>query len=267
MSNIKPIACLKVDRLRVEIYRSREEVGRAAAADLSDYMRSLQVKSKEIHGIFAAAPSQNEMLESLIEQDGINWEAVTGFHMDEYVGIEAGISQSFAQFLKDRLFSKLPFKEVQYLNCEAELPEIECFRYEMLLKEQMMDFVAMGIGENGHIAFNDPPVADFNDERLVKLVVLDEMCRQQQVNDGCFTSFDVVPQMALTLTVPALMGGKKLFCVVPGASKAQAVFDTLTIDPINEICPASILRTHSDACLYLDQDSAAKLDLKLFDKI
>lgn len=261
MSNIEPLHRLKVDRLRVEIYNSREEMGRAAAEDLATYIRDLQAKRRDVSGIFAAAPSQNEMLENLIAQRDIDWRQVTGFHMDEYVGIKAGIPQSFAQFLKDRLFRKLPFKDVFYLDCEAELPEMECFRYEMMLKERRMNFVAMGIGENGHIAFNDPPVADFRDQRLVKLVQLDDMCRQQQVNDGCFATFDEVPEMALTLTIPALMSGQKLFCVVPGETKAQAVLDTLTMDEPSVKCPASILRSHEDACLYLDRDSAAKLDL------
>ena len=173
--------------------------------------------------------------------------------MDEYVGIDKSAPQGFAMFLKNALFDKVPFKTVNTLDSTAN-PEQEAARYSKLLAENPVDIVCMGIGENGHIALNDPHVADFNDSSLVKKVDLDDVCRMQQVHDGCFASLDDVPKYALTLTIPALTSGKYQFCVVPAETKANAVKNTVYGD-IDERCPASILRTLDNAVLYCDNDS------------
>ena len=175
--------------------------------------------------------------------------------MDEYLGLERGDKRLFQEFLKDRIFSRLSFKNVHYLKPDKDNPADECKRYSGLLREKPVDMIAMGIGENGHIAFNDPPVANFNDPHIVKVVELDEKCRNQQVNDGAFKNINEVPLSALSLTVPALMSGKALFCMVPGQLKAEAVKQALT-GPVETACPASILRTHPNATLYLDRESA-----------
>ena len=165
--------------------------------------------------IFAAAPSQNDVLLALTEDKSIDWTRVNAFHMDEYVGLPKDAPQGFGNFLSAHIFSLAPFKSVNYIDCTAENPEAECERYAELLKNNPTDIVVMGIGENGHIAFNDPWVADFNDEKWVKVVPLDEVCRNQQVNDGCFAHVDEVPTHALTLTVPTLVRAPWLFCIVP----------------------------------------------------
>jgi glucosamine-6-phosphate deaminase len=178
--------------------------------------------------------------------------------MDEYVKLPADAPQGFGNFLRARLFAKCPFKEVHYLNGLAKDPEEECRRYSELLNREPIDIVCMGIGENAHIAFNDPGVADFHDRETVKMVALDLVCRQQQVNDGCFAGIDEVPTHALTLTVPLLFGGGQIFCVVPAKNKADAVYASLN-NGVGEKCPASILRNHENAVMYLDGESGARL--------
>jgi len=249
---------IKVENLYVEIFPDRKSMGQAAATAVAQKIRSLLKIQDDIRMIFAAAPSQNELLEYLIKSDGIDWCKITAFHMDEYIGLNAHARQRFGNFLKERIFERVPFKQVHYLNSSTLKPELECERYSSLLQEAPIDIICMGIGENGHIAFNDPPVADFHDPESVKVVALDPICRQQQVNDGCFASLTEVPTHAITLTVPMLFSGKRLFIVVPGPTKARAVSCTLNGDVTTE-CPASILRQHPDAVLYLDSDSAAGL--------
>jgi glucosamine-6-phosphate deaminase len=176
--------------------------------------------------------------------------------MDEYIGLPENDPRTFASFLKEKIFDKLPFHSVNYLNGNAPDLEAECKRYADLLTQYPTDIICMGIGENGHIAFNDPHVADFNDPLLVKVVSLDAECRQQQVHDKCFDLLNEVPTHAITLTVPALMDSKYIYCMVPGEKKAKAVFNTLNAE-INEKCPATILRRHENAMLFIDKDSGA----------
>jgi glucosamine-6-phosphate deaminase len=183
--------------------------------------------------------------------------------MDEYVGLEEKAPQRFGQFLKERIFDKVPFNKVHYINGNAEDPHVECRRYSNLLKQYSTDIVCMGIGENTHIAFNDPHVADFNDPLDVKVVALDEVSRQQQVNDGCFERIESVPTFAITLTVPTLLRANYIYCIVPGANKASAIYYTMNIDA-NEKYPSTSLRNHNNAILYLDKDSASKLDNNIF---
>ena len=246
------------DLLKVNIYSSRDEMGMAAAADVkAAILRALSDK-ETINMIFAAAPSQNEVLVNLANDKEIPWGRVNAFHMDEYIGLDKNAPQGFGNFLCDHIFGIAPFKSVSYIRIDAPDAEEECKRYSALLRENPVDIVVLGIGENGHIAFNDPPFADFDDDKLVKTVKLDEVCRNQQVNDGCFSAIDEVPTHALTLTVPALMSGKELYCIVPAKTKANAVYETVNGE-ITESCPASVLRTHKNATLYLDPDSSSLL--------
>ncbi|MBU4445792.1 MAG: glucosamine-6-phosphate deaminase [Candidatus Marinimicrobia bacterium] len=249
---------IQINNLQVEIYPDRQAMGRAAASAVTERIHLLLKAQDEIIMIFAAAPSQNEVLYELSKMEDVDWAKVTAFHMDEYIGLSVHEPQRFGNYLKERIFEKVPFKTVHYLNPLPGKVEVECNRYAELLQKAPIDIICMGIGENGHIAFNDPPVADFHDPKSVKVVELDQVCRQQQVNDGCFPSISEVPKQAITLTVPMLFSGKYLFVVVPGKTKAKAVYDMLNGD-ISTRCPASILRQHPDAILYLDKDSSGEL--------
>ena len=249
----------KIGTLDVRIYDTRAALGEAAGADAAAVLRARLAEKSEINMIFAAAPSQNETLAALCAQNGIDWSRVNAFHMDEYIGLAADAPQRFGTFLKNAIFDKLPFRSVNYIDCTGNDPESECARYGALLENRPIDIVLLGIGENGHIAFNDPPVADFNDKRLIKPVPLDEICRRQQVNDGCFARVEDVPKTALTLTIPTLFNADYLFCSVPASTKANAVYHTLTNTQIDTSCPATILRKHPHAVLYCDKDSAAKV--------
>lgn len=250
---------MKVDKLGVKIYSDRASMGAAAAAECAAVIKDLLSKKDEINMIFAAAPSQNEFLAALAADKSIDFTRINAYHMDEYIGLDAAAPQGFGNFLRDRLFGVVPFKSVNYLNGNAADADEEAARYSKLLADNPTDIVCMGIGENGHIAFNDPPVADFNDPKLVKVVELELVCRNQQVNDGCFETLDQVPTHALSLTVPSLVKPAYVFCIVPAPTKAQAVYNTLNNAEINEKCPATILRTHDNATLYIEPDSAALL--------
>ena len=245
-----------IDKLEVKIYEDRNNLGRTAAKEVHDKIINIAKKKNDIRMIFAAAPSQNELLYELSQMKDIPWEQITAFHMDEYIGLSPDAPQAFGNFLRERLFSKVNFKKVNYVNSNPKSVEDECKRYTRLLNEEPIDIVCLGIGENGHIAFNDPPFADFNDTKKVKVVNLDKVSRQQQVNDGCFASFNEVPEKAITLTIPMLFSAKILFTIVPGKTKANAVAESL-LGKISESCPATILRKHENAKLYLDIDSAS----------
>ena len=246
------------DLLTVNVYESRTEMGEAAAADIKACILSLLQTKEIVNMIFAAAPSQNEVLYALATDTEIPWNRVNAFHMDEYIGLSADAPQGFGNFLKEHIFGLADFKSVSYINVSASDAEAECERYAALLAKHPTDIVVMGIGENGHIAFNDPPVADFKDPKAVKPVELDQVCRNQQVNDGCFARLEDVPKTAITLTVPTLFAGDHLFCIVPARTKARAVKATLC-DEISEKCPATVLRRHESAILYLDGDSSSLL--------
>ena len=246
------------DKLKVNIYENRTLMGEASAKDIKDTIVSLLSKTEEINMIFAAAPSQNDVLKSLVNDKDIMWNRINAFHMDEYIGLDSNAPQGFGNFLKRSIFSLVPFKSVNLIDASALDADVEAERYAKLLNEYPTDIVVLGIGENGHIAFNDPGVADFNDKKVVKAVKLDEVCRQQQVNDGCFESIDKVPKTALTLTVPTLVKAPYLFCIVPAPTKANAVYKTVNGE-INEDCPASILRLTGNCTLYLDNESSKLL--------
>ena len=246
------------DQLQVEIYDTRAQMGHAAGTLAAARIRECLRQKPEVNVIFAAAPSQNEMLDTLVQATDIEWNRVNAFHMDEYIGLSQNAPQGFGNFLKAHIFHKLPFKSVNYIDCEAVDMDAECARYTALLQENPVDIVLLGIGENGHIAFNDPHVAFFDDPAAVKLVELDNVCRQQQVNDGCFAALEDVPTHAYTLTIPTLVRAPWLFCTVPAATKAEAVKNTV-LGPVSERCPASILRTRPNAVLFCDPDSGRYL--------
>lgn len=248
------------EQLTVKIFPSIQEMGSVAAKEVADRICSLLQNKSEINMIFAAAPSQNEFLSHLIHDKRIDWTRINAFHMDEYIGIHPEAPQSFGHFLRIRIFDKVPFKKINYLNGQTENLEGECQRYADLLTEHPVDIVCLGIGENGHIAFNDPDVADFNDSKLVKVVELDSICRQQQVNEKCFETLDLVPKEALTLTIPALLKAEWMYCIVPFKNKAHAVYQTV-YGEISEKCPASILRRKENSLLYLDLESAERINL------
>lgn len=245
------------DNLKVMIFESRDEMGKKAAEDISACIKKVISEKGEVNMIFAAAPSQNDVLHHLCCDESIEWNKINAFHMDEYIGLSKDAPQGFGNFLSEKIFDHKPFKSVNKINSEADAEE-ECKRYGELLEENPTDIVCMGIGENGHIAFNDPHVAEFDDKKIVKAVELDEMCRTQQVNDGCFKELCDVPKCALTLTIPTLVKAPFLFCVVPAKTKAEAVKNTVNGE-ITEECPASILRLQKNAILYLDKESSAKL--------
>lgn len=247
-----------VDKLYVKIYGGRVAMGSAAAHTVAGWMRKTIADKGTVNVIFGAAPSQNEFLSTLGAIDDLDWSRVVAMHMDEYLNLPADAPQGFGNFLDGHLWNYVKPGQVHKLDITATDPQAECERYTNLLKSHPVDIVCGGIGENGHLAFNDPGVADFHDPLLVKAIELDRQCRQQQVNDGCFATIDDVPTHAMTLTIPALMASLWFCCVVPGNTKARAVKATLT-DPISEACPATILRRHPEAILFLEADSAELL--------
>ena len=249
----QPAPVLRFGELSVRRLADRQALGEAAAADIAACLRRILAGGRSPRVIFAAAPSQNEMLAGLVAAEGIEWSRITAFHMDEYIGLPAHARQRFARFLDERLYRQVHPNAIHVIG-ELTDPEAECRRYATLLKEAPIDVVCLGIGENGHIAFNDPPLADFADPRTMRVVELDEVSRRQQVHDGCFRQLSEVPRRALTLTIPTLLSGRHLFCSVPGATKRAAVERAL-YGPIDPTCPASILRTHPDCTLYVDADS------------
>jgi glucosamine-6-phosphate deaminase len=247
----------QVDALAVRVFENRQNMGTAAGIDIAAKIRELLANREVLRIVFAAAPSQNEMLAYLANDKAIDWSRIDVFHMDEYVGLPADAPQRFGHFLTEKLFGNVSPRTVNLIDDSLGAEEA-CKQYKQLIGEAPIDIVCLGIGENGHLAFNDPPVADFNDPDVIKRVQLDTICRQQQVNDGCFATFDDVPQEALTLTIPTLLAGQHLFCVVPGKTKREAVKAMLT-GPITTECPASILRQHPNCTLYVDQDSYGSL--------
>lgn len=248
-----PVATERVDRLSIEVHSDREALGLAAGIAVAARMRKLLATQEQVRMVFAAAPSQNELLLTLAAAPGVDWSRVTVFQMDEYVGLGAGDHRAFGHYLATHLFEQVAPGAVHLIDGTAP-PEEECERYAILLLSEAIDVVCLGIGENGHLAFNDPPDVDFDDATPMKCVALASASRQQQVHDGCFAKLDDVPTHALTLTVPTLTAARETYCVVPGAAKRAAIERTLRgeVDPA---CPASILRRHDCARLYLDRDS------------
>ncbi|MCI8659945.1 MAG: glucosamine-6-phosphate deaminase [Lachnospiraceae bacterium] len=243
-------------KLKINIYKTRREMGAGAAWHGVERARQVIAQKGQVNIIFAAAPSQFELYESLLASD-LDFQKVNAFHMDEYLGLRSDAPQGFGNLLKSHLFSKAIFRSVYYLNGQTDDPQAECRRYKELLEEFPPDIIFHGIGENGHLAFNDPPTADFWDPEVVKIVAMDEVCRNQQVHDGCFSEISQVPKRALTLTIPVLTNKETyLMVTVPGSTKTLAVQHTVR-DEISTACPATILRQHPHAMLFLDSEAAA----------
>jgi glucosamine-6-phosphate deaminase len=248
----------RADKLNVYVYDSRSSMGAAAAEVVAGEIRRLIEARGQAVGIFASAPSQNEFLAALVATPLLDWSRVVGFHLDEYLGMNDRAPQSFRRFLIDRLVSKVALSEFHGLQGDSEDGAAESERYSRLLAANPPDFAVLGIGENGHLAFIDPPFCDFDDPQRVKVVELDEVCRAQQVNDGAFRTIDDVPHRALSLTIPTIMARPRLFAIVPGPAKRDAIKSTIE-GPVATTCPASILRRHPDAHLFIDRDSASLL--------
>lgn len=235
----------------VRRFADPDALGRAAAADIAAALARRLERGPEVRMIFASAPSQETTLHALAALPGIDWRRVTAFHMDEYRGLAAGAPQRFGTWLRRALFDRVPIGAVHLIDPDAPAED-----YARLLAAAPIDITCLGIGVNGHLAFNDPP-ADLHDPALVKVVDLDETSRRQQVDDGCFATLDEVPRRAVTLTVPALLSADEVFCMVPGARKRDAVTAALH-GPIDGRLPASALRTHPRCVVYVDEESAPR---------
>lgn len=246
-----------INGVDVRVCASSAEAGGQAAEFFIGRLRQVLADQEEARIIFATGVSQYALLAVLIEQKDIDWSRVTAFHLDEYIDLPETHPASFRNYLQTRLFSHLPFKAVHVLNGNAKPITAECARYEGLLKQAPIDIACVGIGENAHLAFNDPP-ADFQTEKWVDVVILDHACRMQQVNEGHFAGFADVPAQALTLTIPAILAAKVISCVAPDARKAQAVGCALT-GPVTPECPASALQQHPACTVFLDTASAGML--------
>ena len=232
-------------------------MGEDAASFVSEIL-NLAIKERgNANLILGTGASQYPLLEVLLKKE-LDWTKITLFHLDEYIGLSDQHPASFRRFLRERIAEKVNPKNVYYLKGDADDIEAEIRRYEKLLRGNPVDVACIGIGENGHIAFNDPAVADFNDPEYLKVVEMDEACRMQQVGEGWFPTINQVPEKAVTLTITAIMNCKALCCTVPDDRKAEAVYNTLS-SGISTSCPASILRKHDNAVLFLDSFAAKKI--------
>jgi glucosamine-6-phosphate deaminase len=250
---------LAFEALTVHIGDDAGEMARDAAVEAAAALRAAIAARGEANVMLATGNSQLLFLVELTRMPDIAWDRVRAFHMDEYVGLAASHSASFQRYMRERVAARLPVMEFNYLAGDAPDPEVEATRYEQLLRAHPLDLCCAGIGENGHLAFNDPPVADFDDPRAVKIVPLDDASRRQQVGEGHFSTLDDVPTHAITVTIPALLGAHRVLVIVPEARKARPVRAAL-YGPITTACPASILRRQANATLYLDPESSALLE-------
>ncbi len=251
--------------LHVTICPDRAQMGAAAAALVQREVARAVAASGRSRIVFGCAPSQDEFFTALVGQaagDPLPWTKTDVFHMDDYIGFDASHPQSFRRYLNEHFLNRVNVAAFHPIQGEATDPTAEAKRYDAVLRAAPIDIVCLGFGENGHIAFNDPPVADFDDPFRVKLVEIDEACRQQQVNDGCFPSIVDVPRLAATITLPVFAEAGMLCGVVPTRRKARAVHDAL-LGPIGPACPASLLRTHPRAHLFLDPAAASLLPSSL----
>ena len=245
--------------MNIVIGKDKLDMARRAADAAAGKIREAIAARGEARIIVATGASQFEFLAALVAEPGIDWSKVTGFHLDEYLGLPVAHKASFRGYMRERLVSKTPqpMKAFIEVNGEAEDVSAELARLEALVREKPVDVACIGIGENGHIAFNDPP-ADFDAKAAYAVVDLDEKCRMQQVGEGWFASLDDVPRQAFSMTVPQIMSARAIVCTVPDSRKADAVAGAVN-GPLTNMCPASILRQHSDCTMFLDPPAAAKL--------
>ncbi|MGC1784425.1 MAG: glucosamine-6-phosphate deaminase [Acidobacteriaceae bacterium] len=249
---------LEAGSLKLEIYPTQEAAGAAAANAAAKALQELGERNETFGVIFATGASQIDTLRTLIAIPDLPWDRVRGFHMDEYIGMAADHPASFRHYLREKLTGKVRMREFSEVDGTAPNLEQECREYAAKLRAANPQLCLLGIGENGHLAFNDPGIADFNDPVDMKIVQLDRVCRQQQAAEGWFESFEDVPKQAMTLTIPTLLRVPKLIVSVPGSRKAHIVRRTIE-ESISTECPATILRIHPDATIYLDSESAAEL--------
>jgi glucosamine-6-phosphate deaminase len=248
----------QVDALSVRVYPNEPDLARDVAQLAQRHLIETLAQKSFAAVILATGNSQIRFLENLIALGGVDWSRLTLFHMDEYLGIDANHKASFRRYMRERVEHRVKPRAFHYLEGDCLLPLAECDRYRRLLQAQPIDLCCLGVGENGHIAFNDPPVADFRDAHTVKLVKLDTACRMQQVGEGHFPNLEAVPQYAFTLTIPTLCAARRMLCIVPETRKAQAVRDALR-GPISPACPASFLREQAHCTMFLDTASASLL--------
>jgi len=252
----EPTRVFKAGAMNVRVFADEPSLATDAARAAQGILQNAISRQGCAAAILATGNSQLQFLEQLVKIGGVDWSRVTLFHMDEYLGLSADHPASFRTYMRERVASALKPRTFHYMEGDAMEPIAECERYANLIAAQPIDLCCLGIGENGHLAFNDPPVADFKDPKPAKIVKLDLACRQQQAGEGHFPNIDAVPQYALTLTIPALCSAKSMLCIVPEKRKAQAVKDSLN-GPIGTVCPGSFLREQAHCTLYLDADSAS----------
>jgi glucosamine-6-phosphate deaminase len=248
----------RVDDLSVRVYGTLDDLASDAAVEVNALLRDAIRARGSAAVILATGNSQIQFLKKLVALEGVDWSRVILFHMDEYLGISRGHKASFRRYLRERVETLVQPKAFHYIDGEADLPLDECARYAGLLAAQKIDLCCLGVGENGHLAFNDPPVARFEEKHLIKLVKLDDECKMQQVREGHFPSLEAVPPFAYTLTIPALCSASRMICIAPEKRKAQPIKAALH-EPISTQCPASILRKQKHCTLLLDHDSASLL--------
>ena len=243
--------------MKIETFETKYSMGKAAAEEAAKILIDAIKEKGEATFIVATGASQFEFLENLTSISSISWSKTTMFHLDEYVGLPETHSASFRKYLKGRLINKVHPGNVYLIKGNAKSPESECERLGKIIEQKEIDVAFVGIGENGHLAFNDPP-ADFDTEKPYLVVELDDACRRQQFGEGWFKSLDEVPKRAISMSIKQIMKSRNIICTVPDARKAQAVKDCLECD-ISVYHPASILRKHKNAFLFLDKNSSKLL--------
>ncbi|MGZ0147716.1 glucosamine-6-phosphate deaminase [Kribbella sp. WER1] len=250
-----PDSTFDVDELTVEVHPSEADAGRAAAGFTAATITAAVRARGTARVVMATGNSQLAFVRALADED-IPWDRVTVFHMDEYIGLDDQHPASFRRWIREQIAVRLQPARVEYIEPDQDDPERECRRYEELLRSAPLDLTCMGIGENGHLAFNEPGVADFADDRWTRVIELTPESREQQVNEGHFPAVDAVPPTAISVTIPGLLSATVVQVVVPEQRKAAAVARALN-GPVDTSCPASILQRHAHARLFLDESSAS----------
>lgn len=254
----QPDRTFMVEKLPVEVYATNLAMGQAAGQRAVEILQAAVAARGHANLVLATGNSQLTFLQALDQLPGVDWGKIQVFHMDEYAGMKPDHPASFRRFLREKIIDRVHPADFHGIAGDAADLQAECSRYAALLQDHPADLCCLGIGENGHLAFNDPPYADFSDPAWVKIVRLDEKSRRQQVGEGHFPALEDVPTHALTMTIPALLAAKAMLCIVPEARKAQAVRSALN-EPLTETCPASLLRKAGHCRLYLDAESAGLL--------